>query len=1281
MQALNTRTFQENRVKLFIFTLFTLFVYQLSAQSVLYVDNAASGTANGLNWTNAYNNLQDALDERMNNGNVDTILVATGTYSPTDAPNGTSINSRDYAFHISDSSVVIIGGYNSTTGIKSSVKSILKANQSNYHIFITSDLSNTEINSFEIRDARGRDVAQQTFDGKVFEDMTGGGFCNKYSNVTYVDCYFYDNQSVLGGAVNSWYGSDSFYNCRFYGNSSRMRTGGSTPSSGAGGAGYFSFSNTFMNRCVIDSNSVETPAYGAIVGHSSGGGLIISSGNYTAENCIFRENYSTNGAGFTAGNSNIEMSNSVFYKNGSFSSFSVSRSAAFETINCKSEITSCSFIENDAYDKSPVNSGYSDSLSMLNCVFFNNQENGGTVNDVYQLTGATGSVLFNSLHNASDVGSSSILDTGGGFVDLNGKHYKDIFLDSTDLIGSDNEWGTADDGLNLHDSSVLIAKGTAVIANTQDIVGTKRNPTPSIGAYEIDICSKASGIIYVDVDATGSNTGLSWANAFVDLQDALDLRMSCDNVDTILVAEGTYYPTSSPDETTADSRKRAFHLSSSNVVVIGGYDPATGTKTGDTTFLDGDLVTAGTASDSAYHVMLVALLNNTTVFENVAIVNGKANAWVNMFYAGRTFGNHSGGGVNIVNASVKFKNVLFDNNYAASGGGAIYVYNGYPHMENSVVSNNRAISGGAVSMINNVGFTISNTVFTNNRATNGGVFYGSGRTSPALTNCVLVNNGATTNGGAYFIQSNSSPTFNYVTFVKNTASNGGAAYFDNNVTPLFSNTVLYDNSATTNNEITLVNSSTINTSSTNNASGEGTGSNLNGIGSGFVDLSSQYYKHLFIDSVDFRGADDVWGTKDDALIPAEGATIVGAGINGTTQDITGFYRSSTPSIGAYEPRLCSPQNVLPTELDSTYISYIRTTDLGNWTHYCSDNGELLLSLNLGNGNAVVNANEVRLKTGASRVFSTTNYGNSFSNTDGYAMIDKRWDVSPTTNNTSGTVGVRYYFTAQDYADLKSALQTKSTTIDSVQQLQMYKATSGTAFEDPHTVSTLLINKGTAASTNTWIYSSQNTTNHLAEFTVSSFSGGGGGAFGGGGSPVPVDLMEFEVTANGKTALLNWSTASEINNSHFVVERSLDALVFEPLGMVKGNGTSQKVLDYGFVDSFIPRGTTKAYYRLKQVDFDGTFEYSEVRMARFKNRENVIVELFPNPTHDKVNIHLNTNASELPLISISNPNGIVINTIMPGSKKVSLDLGEYEHGLYIITINDGGTLKHYKVIKY
>jgi len=115
---------------------------------------------------------------------------------------------------------------------------------------------------------------------------------------------------------------------------------------------------------------------------------------------------------------------------------------------------------------------------------------------------------------------------------------------------------------------------------------------------------------------------------------------------------------------------------------------------------------------------------------------------------------------------------------------------------------------------------------------------------------------------------------------------------------------------------------------------------------------------------------------------------------------------------------------------------------------------------------------------------------------------------------------------------------------------------------------------------------------------------------------PVEFLEFQGESNSISVYLSWKTGWELNNDHFSVERSADGQLYESLGIVNGTNT-EEVSSYNFLDRNPLSGP--AYYRLKQVDFDGTFEYSpRIEILPEKGRISH-VSIGPNPFSDRLQV--------------------------------------------------------------
>ena len=112
-------------------------------------------------------------------------------------------------------------------------------------------------------------------------------------------------------------------------------------------------------------------------------------------------------------------------------------------------------------------------------------------------------------------------------------------------------------------------------------------------------------------------------------------------------------------------------------------------------------------------------------------------------------------------------------------------------------------------------------------------------------------------------------------------------------------------------------------------------------------------------------------------------------------------------------------------------------------------------------------------------------------------------------------------------------------------------------------------------------------------------------------PLPVELTSFTAKATSGKVLLNWATASELNNDYFSIEKSINGTDFFAIGQVNGNGTTLQQQLYAYTDA--APGAGDLYYRLKQVDFDGTFAYSDIVAVSITETATSLINIFPNPS--------------------------------------------------------------------
>jgi hypothetical protein len=181
------------------------------------------------------------------------------------------------------------------------------------------------------------------------------------------------------------------------------------------------------------------------------------------------------------------------------------------------------------------------------------------------------------------------------------------------------------------------------------------------------------------------------------------------------------------------------------------------------------------------------------------------------------------------------------------------------------------------------------------------------------------------------------------------------------------------------------------------------------------------------------------------------------------------------------------------------------------------------------------------------------------------------------------------------------------------------------------------------------------------------------------SVLPVTLLYFTGSLVADKVLLNWETASELNNDFFAVEKSLDGRTWTTIGTVKGNGTTSKPHKYDFVDVSPFIGDN--YYRLRQVDFDGSFQYSRIIVINVGTEvaRNSFIGVYPNPTGGPVRASIASLDDQNIFIKVMDVTGRQMMTknanLSKGINNIDMDLSRLPGGAYILSFTDSKGEEH------
>lgn len=178
--------------------------------------------------------------------------------------------------------------------------------------------------------------------------------------------------------------------------------------------------------------------------------------------------------------------------------------------------------------------------------------------------------------------------------------------------------------------------------------------------------------------------------------------------------------------------------------------------------------------------------------------------------------------------------------------------------------------------------------------------------------------------------------------------------------------------------------------------------------------------------------------------------------------------------------------------------------------------------------------------------------------------------------------------------------------------------------------------------------------------------------------LPVTLLNFKGKRNNKVNYLTWSTSMELNNSHFILEKSIDGKSFTAIGTITGKGSTSIQQDYSFTDYEPYDGIN--YYRLKQIDFNGTITFSKVIQIRFSGETGFSIK--PNPTYDKVTVSFNALQENMPDLILVNILGQELGRYTINDLDISIDLTKFSPGVYFVKFfnSEEGKFKVEKIVK-
>jgi hypothetical protein len=190
--------------------------------------------------------------------------------------------------------------------------------------------------------------------------------------------------------------------------------------------------------------------------------------------------------------------------------------------------------------------------------------------------------------------------------------------------------------------------------------------------------------------------------------------------------------------------------------------------------------------------------------------------------------------------------------------------------------------------------------------------------------------------------------------------------------------------------------------------------------------------------------------------------------------------------------------------------------------------------------------------------------------------------------------------------------------------------------------------------------------------ITKFSWWGGGNDASNNNPLPIELTTFKASCDGNEVRVNWTTATEVNNDYFTVQRSTDLVTFDNIAVVEGAGNSNTARNYDAVDYSPVDGI--AYYRLVQTDYNGQTETFNPVAVTCSSKPIDAVTVYPNPAQNELHVNINLSGDDQGTLVVYNHLGQqtfarAINA-GKGFNNYTLDVSGFAAGQYFVSINLG-----------
>lgn len=420
--------------------------------------------------------------------------------------------------------------------------------------------------------------------------------------------------------------------------------------------------------------------------------------------------------------------------------------------------------------------------------------------------------------------------------------------------------------------------------------------------------------------------------------------------------------------------------------------------------------------------------------------------------------------------------------------------------------------------------------------------------------------------------------------------------------------------------------------------------------------------------------DDVWYRF---VAPTTSIDVTISSITGTTTDLYHSIFSGTCAGGLTAVTCSDPDNSVPTGLTIGQTYYIRVYSASTTTkHFTTFNICLTEMSPCGNPTNNDWCSDPALLTKSASATFTSATASTYTADDPAGQLDP--EFCGTLQNNS-----YYQFVAAATTEVFNITSVSGCASNGI-QAEVYEVThdaSGCCTDfnsvsncfNPGSVSTGTVTATGLTIGSTYVLMIDGYFGANCNFVISGWSATG---------VLPVDLLYFTGENIGDGNELKWKTATETNNNYFLVERSYDGVNFGTIASINGHGTTSVEHTYSYYDATADDKDT--YYRLKQVDFDGHYEYHNTIIVYHKDNSNV--QVFPNPATDNISVDIYVENEGIYKIRIIDVVGGYSDQVVSAEKGVNHFLSEQfsklSKGVYIVQVltQNDAVMKNIKIVK-